>query len=49
MDMEVDTHDWLKVKRSRDRAIKLRRASCQRSKWRRNLKEKEDKLRELIT
>ena len=29
IDMEVDPHDWLKVERSRYRAIRLRRASCQ--------------------
>ena len=46
-DMEVDPHDWLKIKKSRDRAIRLRRATCQRTAWRKLLKEKEDNLRAL--
>ena len=49
IDMEVDPLDWLKMKRSRDRIIRLRRASCQRSTWRRLQKEKEDCLRELVS
>ena len=46
-DMEVDPHDWLKIKKSRDRAIRLRRASCQRTAWRKLQKEMEDSLRVL--
>ena len=46
-DMEVDTNDWLKIEKYRDRAIRLRRASCQRTAWRKFLKEKEDNLQVL--
>ena len=46
-DMEVDPHDWIKMEKSRDRAIRLRRATCQRTAWRKLQKEKEDSLRQL--
>ena len=46
-DMKVDPHDWLKVEKSRDIAIRLRRASCQRTAWRKLQKEKEEDLRAL--
>ena len=43
-DMEVDPHDWLKMEKSRDRAIRLRGDSCQRKACSKLLKEKEDNL-----
>ena len=39
-DMVVDPNDWLKMEKSRDRAIRLRRASCQGTAWRKLQKEK---------
>ena len=46
-DMEDDPHDWLNMEKSRDRAIRLRRASCQKTTWMKLQKEKEDSLRVL--
>ena len=39
-DVEADPHDWLKMEKSRDRAIRLRRAYCQRKTWRKLQKKK---------